>query len=377
MPQVKQRICEIDLLKGLAILIVSIRHINELTGLAEKGGITATVFAMFTEGIMALFFICSGYVYKSKGKVSVDLLNRMKRLFIPLLCYSCFNTAVYFVKYILIDKMPFVEFIDNTLANFLGFDAYNIRTGTLFSNGMKYSFIPYWFVMQMISTYLIFIPIHELVEKRRSWVKMTVAGTLFLLSFLCNKFDVQHVLENTFKSPVSKYFVLINIFGFAGLLLLGSILRDFDFFDIESNTKATRIISFCISLTVTIIIFATYNRAHYAFLWGRWGQFDEWSVPLTALGGLAITYLGICAFHYLGKIKAVFTVFNFMGVHSFDILMPHMMIAEIILWISGTWYPVFDNPYPVESFSWLNWFTIVIIDAIAVAIYIFAKDKIK
>ena len=373
----KKRIDEIDMAKGLAILFVFLIHLNEVTGLKWTGSALANILFTFPECIPILFFICSGYVYRAKGSVLYDSIKRIKQLLIPFVGYGLFVTAVYFIKYVVIDKETLINLIDNTIANFLGVCCFNIRTGTMMYNQMQYGFVAYWFIREMFVPYLFFIPIQKMIVKKSVFTKIFTIFILFLLAFFCNKFDVQDTLKDTFNSHVSYFIVLINIFGFTALLLLGNLLKEYNFFDIGSQNKKTRMILASVSLIIATIILATNNPANYAFQYGRWGQFKEWSIPISCLGGLSITYLIVFMFHYLKQWKGIADVFRFMGKHTLEILFLHYIIAEIILWINGTWWKIYYDHYPVEKFTWSNWLSVVIGDALILAAYIFIKDKIK
>lgn len=81
----KKRIEELDMIKGIAIVLVFFRHINEMTGISNLGNFYTHVFSTFFELFMLLFFFCSGYVFSTKGTVLQNIRKKAKQLLLPIL----------------------------------------------------------------------------------------------------------------------------------------------------------------------------------------------------------------------------------------------------------------------------------------------------
>lgn len=372
----KKRIEELDIIKGITISLVCFRHINELTGLTTQNDILAVGLSVFFEPFMILFFLCSGYVYSSKGTVWKDILKRAKQLLLPFLEFGLFFTALYFVRYVIIDQKPLLWF-DNTLTNFFGLTNWNVRLGVTEPNQMNYAFAPYWFVIELFTAFCLFIPIKKLTEKKHISVKVIATALLLGISMVLNHFDIQHTLENAYNSNVSFFFILINIFGSAGILMLGSILKEIDMFNLDARSNKFNILLAIICLVGDSVLVCLDFHSRYCLQYGEWGPYGAFSIPITAIDGLMLTYFMVFIAHYLKKVNLLNRVFSFLGKNSLYILMLHLGIAEAICWLGGFWHDVYHGPFPAEEFSSLNWVITVVGTAIFIGIFFAVKSLIK
>lgn len=373
----RKRIDELDIIKGIAILMVCFHHINELTGVTALNNPVIMKIFTFQESYMVLFFLCSGYVFSGKGSVWQNIFKKIKQLLLPLLKIGIADTAIYFLRYIIIEKQSLLWFADNTATNFLGFSNWNIRLGEVIPNQMSYAFVPYWFIFELFSAFCIFIPIKKLVGKRHISLQVLATALLFGIAMVFNRFDIQHTLADTFNSNVSFFLVLINVFGFAALLMLGNLVKSFDLFDMEAHKTAFNVIAALISLAGCVVLFATYKNTGYALQYGKWGPFGYLSIPVTALGGLFVTYLLIFISQYLKKIKVLKTALSYLGSNSLYILLLHFAIAECICWIGGFWHDIYHGePFPAEEFSLLKFGITVVGTAVVIGAYFAVKSFI-
>ncbi|MDO4938723.1 MAG: acyltransferase family protein [Lachnospiraceae bacterium] len=365
----KKRIKELDMVKGLVIILVVLRHINELTGISGLDNFYTRFFSTFFESFMILYFLCSGYVYKSKGTVLQDIGKKAKDLLCPFIGYGIFDTAIYFLRYIVIEKQSILWFLDNTLTNFAGLSNWNIRLGIAGNNQMHYAFVPYWFVLQLFAAFCLFIPIEKMVRSKGVAVRILVAVFLVNVSVVLNHYDVQHTLTDTFSSSVSLIFVLINIVGFAGVLMIGSLLNEIAAFDIENQPVNMIMIMMICCLGIGTILFLTDKDSTYALQYGRWGDCGSYSIILTIIGGISVIYFLAVCMHFARKIPGVENFLCYLGVNSLSILMMHFIVAETICWIRGYWFDVYHDPYPMEKISISNYLITVLGTAVILFIY--------
>ena len=117
---------------------------------------------------MVLFFLCSGYVYSPKGTIWQDIGRKAKQFLWTIAKFALLVTAIYFVRYILIDHRSLLWFADNTVTNVLALTSWNLRLGAAPSNLMRYGFVPFWFVEEMFTAFCLFIPVQRFHFRTRS-----------------------------------------------------------------------------------------------------------------------------------------------------------------------------------------------------------------
>lgn len=371
----KKRIEELDIVKGIAIIYVCMRHLCELTGVNIYGPIFYSIFDKCTESVMFLFVLLSGYVFKSKGSIQLDIKNKCRQLLVPYLKFSLFFTVTYFIRYILFSDMSIELFLRNTISNFLAYpnlDMPSLGTGY---NVMSYAYVPYWYIAEIFMAFILFIIINKFIGKKSIYVKIATTLVLLGLAALFMYLDVRELLVNTFASQASYFTIAPNIVGFAALLMLGTILQNYKLFDMESHSKRFTGILFIVCLIQLSARIAFYNN-QYALQYGKWGNDGIWSVRITTVTGFTLTYCMIYIAYYLKKSHFLKTALSYVGANTLDILMLHFGIGELWCIIMGFWYPVYHiEKYPAESFAWWHLVIVTVMTGACIAVYLVLKDK--
>lgn len=374
----KKRLEELDIVKGWGILLVCFRHINELTGLAALNlPLLVYLFSLF-EAFMVMFFLLSGYVYSPKGTVLQDMGKKAKQLLLPMLEIGLVNTALYFVRYVVVEKRPLLWFIDNTVTNFAGLGNWNVRLWETQPNLMTYAFVPYWFVMELFTAFLLFIPLYRLIQKKPVGVRILTAALLLAAAMVCNYFDVQGSIANSYNSSVSFYFVLINIFGFSALLLTGKLLSEVELYRMEAHSFRFNAIFAAVCFGVDTVLLLFYLNNGYAMQYGKWGMGGPLGILETVLDGFTLTYFMVFLAYYNRRLPSAFRkALMFLGSNSQYLLLLHITIAETICWLGGWWQDVYHGPYPVEEFSLLHYLVTVAGTAVVLGVFFWARQKRK
>lgn len=373
---VKKRIEELDMVKGFAIILVVLRHLNEMTGISNLNNRYAYTFNVFFEVVMILFFLCSGYVFSNKGTVLQDIGKKARQLLIPILEFGLFDTAIYFIRYIIIEKKPLMWFLDNTLTNFVGLSNWNIRLGAAGSNTMTYAFVAYWFVFQLFTTFCLFIPIMKWLDKKSIPIKLSVAAVLMGIAMTLNSFDVQHTLADTFSSKVPFPFVLINIFGFSSILLIGRILKEVNLFDFNSVPKNVSVI-LAVACEIIYYLLPYDEHCSYALQYGKWGPFGTYGFIIITIGGISLTYTLAFAMYYLKRFSPIKKALCFLGQNSMYILMLHIGLAEIVCWLGGFWYDVYHEPFDLANISIPHYIITILGTSAGLAIFFIGRYFLK
>lgn len=372
----KKRLDELDIIKGIAIVFVYLRHLNELTGAAALYTAAEERLYLFFEAFMILFFLCSGYVYRSKGTVVSEIRNRARQLLLPFLEFGLAATVLYFLRYVIIEHKPLIWFADNTLTNFMGLTNWNVRLGEAHPNQMEYAFVAFWFLLEMFPAFCIFIPVKKLTDQKGLSARVAAAAGLMGIAMVLYYFDPQHTVADCYDSSVPFFLVLINIFGFASVLMIGSILKELNVFDLEEVPRKVKLslAGFCFVFD-SILVLLYHHR--YALQYGSWGPYGAFSIPLTILDGMMLTYFLVFLAHYMKKNPILKSIFCFLGKNSLYILLLHVGIAECICWIGGFWHDVYSQPFPVEDFHAVNWWITVLGTAAVLAVFFTIKERVQ
>lgn len=366
-----KRIDELDMIKGFAIILVMMRHISELSGFTYA---ISPIFGTLTECLMVLFFIASGYVYKPRQSVLEDLKHKAKTLLLPMFWALVFITGLYFTSWVLKDGADISWFLKESIDNWVGFANFDLIEQKVSSNDLNYGVAAFWFIYELFAAFCLFVPLFALVSRKGFGTKIALFCALLALCALCVIYDPQGTLERTYSSPVPYAFVLINIFGFSALLMLGAILKELNAFDLASQKPAFRAFFALISLVILVLILIDYETKGYAFQFGRWGQYGAISVVITTFGGLGLSYFLLFCAYYLKNLELAKKFFLFFGRNTIYFFLWHIFVAETICYIGGFWYPVYTSKYDVSNFSYFHYLLTVLLTIALCSAYVGYKN---
>lgn len=370
----KARLAELDMIKGLAIILVMLRRISELSGFTYA---ISPIFGTLTECLMVLFFIASGYVYKPKQSVLASLKHKVKTLLVPLFWALVLITALYFTSWVLKDGASLSWFFKESLDNWVGFANFNLIEQNVTPNELNYGVVAFWFIYELFAAFCLFVPLFALVSSKSLSAKLALFCVLLGLCVLCVIYDPQGTIKRTYGSPVPYAFVIINIFGFSALLMLGAILKELSAFDLSTQKRGFRLFFALLSFVILALILSDYSPSGYAFQYGRWGQYGAISVIITTLGGLALSYFLLFCAYYLKNLEFAKNFFLFFGKNTLDFFLWHIFVAETICYIGGFWHPVYHETYDVNNFSYLAWVLTVLLSISLCACYVWLKNRKK
>lgn len=365
----RMRVEELDMAKGAGILFVVFMHLFELTGANYQCPRLFGVSFAYSESVMLMFLLLSGYVYHAKGTMVKDCLGKLKRLLVPYFRYVTFFSFTYFIWYVLIGDTELMRFLSNTVSNYAANCSYDYFTGIVRTNVMQYAVVPYWFVAQLSVCFLLFIPVRKFLVGRGPWSRVFAAVVLLAAATAIEIWDPRGMLVTTYRSGVSYFTVTSNIIGFAAVLMIGSLLREFRVLELSAHSRKA-VISLFLACAVALISNSLPCGHEYAMQFGRWGKFGVWSLWLAPLCGFAMVYCVVCVCCLLKRFRPVRTVLSYLGENVFEILMLHYGIAELCCRIFGFWQPVYQlDCYPAGCFAW--WHVAVVFTLTFFAIFAF------
>lgn len=338
----KERIVELDMVKGIFIVSVMLLHTMSCTGVDQLCPEFAKYYGSFILFSMAGFYLLSGYTY-SQGKLNVKdtILKKAKSILLPYYYYAIPMLAVLFLVYVLLEKRTMGWFADGLLAVMLQIQSVHIYGDGVGIHEMMYSVFASWFIFQLMAAFVVFIPIYHSIEKRSLYVKLTAAVLLLGMGALFYHLDIQQ-LNGKFIPPVCKGLILPNIWGVAGLLMLGKCISILGLLNVDRQSAGQKAALFIASLIILSIGLATDDHL-YDFPIGKWGGFNELSYFITPVCGLALTLLCVYIANLLKRSDIIKKISLFLGKNSLDFLLVHFFWIWLILYIGGFWYPILSG----------------------------------
>ncbi|WP_405384223.1 acyltransferase family protein [Phascolarctobacterium sp.] len=369
-----KRIDELDMAKGIAIFSVVLIHLSEVAGVNVHNQKLFFLFTLMTEVTMGMFFLCSGYVFKMKGSVMEEITKRFKQIMLPYYKTILIITAMYYPMYVMTSKIDLSVYIDKSISNLLAIVNYSVLQGKIDVNILCYGYVPLWFMVEIFMAFCLLMPVASYLKDKGITTHLVAMAAFLGMAMLMTVYDPQGNLANTYNSTTSFYFVGINIFGFAGLLLLGHILKKFSFFELDAQSNSYIYGMFAASVIVYFGVYSQYSWMGYAMQFGRWGQYGCWSILVTSIAAIAFTYMLVCICRVLTKAAAVKDVLLFLGTNTLTILLWHYFTAELIANLGGFWRPVYFTPVPAEEYSFTRFVWLVAATLATITAYIKVKD---
>ena len=345
----KKKIEEIDMIKGISILGVVCIHLLSISGLKQFCGVGIKIDLSLCAPLMVLFFILSGYLKFNKIQSPGEyLLKRMKRIFVPYYVMAVILLIVYAIIYLMIEKRSLGWYIDGAIGILLQYQSFHwLDTSVTGIHSMYYGAIVGWFLFQMAVAEVIYVPLSYKIKDKRPALKLILALVLLLLGAMLYLLDLQGLNEQPISSILIP-FVLPNMPGEAGLMLLGEYLATREFFDFDNYSRDRKIISGVVSLTLIVVLMST-DYYKYQFPFGIWGAFGPFSFLTETLYGLAlIIFLGILC-TIIKRSTPVKRALSQLGRISMSILVTHYFLAFLTAYICGFWYEPMAGAVPAAN----------------------------
>ena len=345
----KSRIDEISMIKGIGILAVVCIHLLSISGLKQYCGIGIKIEMSLCAPLMIMFFILAGYLSSDRKTSAKDyLVGRLNRIFVPYYVMAVVLLIAYAIIYLIIEEKSIGWYIDGAIGILLQFQSFHwLDTSISGLHPMFYGAVVGWFLFQMAIAEVIFVPIRYRLKDKKTGLKLLLAAAFLLVGAILYIPDIQGLNDKPF-STVLLAFVLPNIPGEVGLMLLGDYLSKLDFLDFDAYSIKRKIAGFAISLALIIIFIATDNYS-YRFPFGGWGAFGALSYATGTLYGLAlITFLGIIC-NLIKNAEPVRKTLAYLGDISMSILVIHYFLAYLIAYIIGFWQEPMLGPVETES----------------------------
>ena len=344
-----KKIEELDMIKGIGILAVVCIHLLSISGLKQYCGVGIKIEMSLCTPLMIMFFILSGYLKLNITESPLKYLGkRMKRIFVPYYVMAVILLIAYAIIYLVIEKRSPGWYIDGAIGILLQFQSFHwLDTSVTGFHTMYYGAVVGWFLFQMAVAEVIFVPVSYKMKDRKHILKLISAAAFLVLGAILYLLDLQGLNEKP-MSMILIAFILPNIAGEVGLMLLGEFLGAIAFFDFGKYSRPAKMVTVVASLAMIVVFMATDNYK-YLFPFGTWGAFGALSFLTATLYGLAlIIFLGIVC-NIIKRSARVKRMFSYLGRMSMSILVTHYFLAYLIAYICGFWYEPMAGAVPAPN----------------------------
>lgn len=342
------------MLKGIGILCVMFIHICTITGV-DSGSVVASLRAP----IIGMFFLLSGYTSTAKKKSLPRQIGRNAwRLLKPYYLCSAAILVMLAIIYLGIEKKSATWFLDGTLGILFQLQSFHYFDPV--SSGfhpMFYTVLIGWFLFQMVVSQLLFTPLLHALHKKKSFWKLLWALILLATGAVFYVLNLQG-LNEAFFPTVCKIFILPNIFGIAGLMMLGNYLASLSLLDFDRLSPGRK--AFCLLTLPVIAVFVLTDDRLYDFPIGKWGPFGPFSYFLTPVFAIALVLLLGVGCNLAKRLKALKRILLHYGRNSMDYLLVHFPIAFLVAYIGGFWYNFLSDPIPKDGAIGLHFVILLI-----------------
>ena len=347
----KHRIVEISMVKGIGILMVICVHLLSISGLKAFCGVGTKIELSLIAPLMILFFLVAGYLNSDRKACAprAYFSKRLKHIFACYYAAAAVILAVYAFIYLGIEGKSFGWYMDGAIGILLQFQAFHwLDPSATGLHPMYYGLVVGWFLFQMTVADLIFVPILHCINGKKNIWKLVLAAAFLALAAVLYRADLQDLNDAPFSRRLLIAFVLPNIPGEVGLLMLGDYLESISYLDFDSYPAPRLAAAAAISFGMLLAFIATDDYS-YRFPFGTWGAFGPWSFFTGTLFGLALlTLLGVLC-HILKKVPALKKTLGYLGDISISILITHYFVAFLTAYAGGFWYEPMSGPAPEKS----------------------------
>lgn len=311
-----------------------------------------------------MFFIVSGYTISVKNEpIHKSICNRIKAILLPYYKFAIVIILVDAVIFLGIDGKTLKWFADGLVGILCQFQSFHLFDTTIQGvHPMFYGVLVGWYLFQYAVAIAIFTPLLYWVNNKNKIYKLVLSVVLITLGAVLYVLNLQG-LNGEFFPTVCKIFVLPNIPGIAGLLMLGSFFKSLSLLDIDNCSKSKKIIigAICLAITVADILLDDHI---YDFPIGKWGSLGAKGYYTGTICGVAVVILLAIVCNQLKKCNIIKKPLLSIGENTMDILVMHLFLGFVVARICGFWFNYLSEPNPVNDISKMVINTLILIGSV-------------
>lgn len=356
-----KKIEEISLMKGIGILFVVLLHMTGITGLLGCFERVQNAANTRTTLVMMMFFIVSGYTISVKNEsIFKTICKKVKAILLPYYKFAIVIILVDAVIFLGIDGKSMGWFADGLVGILFQYQSFHWFDTTIQGvHPMFYGVLVGWYLFQYAVAIVVFMPLLYWVNDKNKMYKLVLVIALLTLGAVFYMLDLQG-LNGEFFPPVCKIFVLPNIPGVAGLLMIGSFFRSLLLLDIDSYSKSKKIIFGVICLAI-IVVKRLLDDHIYDFPIGKWGSLGPFGYYVGTMCGVALVILLAIICNWLKRWNIVKKALLFVGDNTMDILVMHLFCGFVVARICGFWFNYLSEPNPINDISTMVINTVILL----------------
>ena len=334
------RLNNLDIAKGIGILVVMLRHI-----MIGSQAVMDAVLLGIGNYCMPMFFFASGYVFRPGKGAAANLKKRIPMLLRVYFLYAIVISLLLLLLQVLAgNQVPAPYYFSQMRNFFLGKNLMElISPGTWEEGFFTMILSPYWFLVQMILASLLFYPLAEKVVAKRSKGILTIL-ILFVLSFVLCQFE----LRLPFNLQVTP--------AFAGYMLMGAMCGQEKLLSKESGPfgsagcKKPKWILLALGCFAACVVLGYFFPGGMDVSSGFFMQkpgylgIGVWMILLQSITGL-IFFFWICTLISLVSIPT--KILSWFGRNTLPFYLTHMFVGITLYTVTG-WSAIYlgaDDPY--------------------------------
>ena len=168
----KKRIMELDVMKGIGILIIAIYHIVY----RPQDGIADQIIRSLGWGLISMFFLLAGYTAKPERSLKDNYKKRWRSLLLPTIFAETLLLVIGGIYCMIVQEYSFMDVVHDALVTFLRPEI-TTQISSVWGEGgnLFYNLSPVWFVWAMVWTELLFYPLAKMLyEKKTGWTVVVI-----------------------------------------------------------------------------------------------------------------------------------------------------------------------------------------------------------
>ncbi len=326
----KKRLEYVDMVKGIAILVVMGYHLIAPTSLKTA------IFDHAIDTMLIAFFFLSGYFHRpGKRTLKENLKNRTKSLMVPFFKYSLVFWAIGTIYLLLSKKAPLFEALaclrnffagciwNRTIQNWFGWKYYSL--------GKRYLFLAdFWFLLSMLfASFIFYLLVDKVLRSKVATVLTSIV--LFIVTGILQTLEV----SLPYNMQIAPFW--------AAFMLLGAMAGNYSLIELPDVDKKVKWIAGVIAFLVGLVL-CLVKAPNSNLFRGSFGGESEFVSMLQTIGVSVLLIWGLSELCYLLEQAGVRTKeLSWMGSNSLVFYVYHMFFAWVLSIITG-----FSLSFPKE-----------------------------
>lgn len=350
----EKRFESLDIAKCLAIFAVIALHTIVYIPVAAGT-------SLLMGATMLFFFMVTGYNYKEGRDIKTSIIKRAKRLLVPFVLYSVVINIICGLIFIFVDGMTIQQVIYNIREFYMGTIGFS---KTEAPTNILSCVMPYWFLLIMFLSSVIFFPIADYVLKSIKRISL-ISIAMLLITALSVHFNI----SLPWHIEITPAFVAI--------LLIGAYMGKKQMLIKLQNVRGVKRIGIIIlTVIITLILAITCGSARLVSN-NIWGNLGWVSVFVSVLQGFIQFVMLVLISEMISKTKSLKKPFVWIGENVMHFYILHGFFGYLVMKITGWPMLMFDRTVSTDPIKIIQSFILTGCMLLLVTVWIFIEKIIK